>query len=54
MIFKRSSVQQSEDENSFWISYSDILSSLLIIILLITVYAVFELMNTKKKCYRES
>ena len=37
-----------EETGSFWISYSDILSSLLIIILLVTVYAIFELMQTKR------
>lgn len=48
MLFRRKVTPIEEDENSFWISYSDILSSLLIIILLITVYVIFELMQTKK------
>jgi flagellar motor protein MotB len=35
------------DQSSFWITYSDILSSLLIIILLVTIYVIYELMVTK-------
>lgn len=48
MLFRRKIAPIEEDENSFWISYSDILSSLLIIILLVTVYVIFELTQTKK------
>lgn len=47
-MFKKRTLPQEEHDNSFWISYSDILSSLLILILLITVYVIYELMTTKK------
>jgi flagellar motor protein MotB len=47
-MFKKRTLIQEEHDNSFWISYSDILSSLLIIILLVTVYVIYELMATKQ------
>ena len=48
MKFRSKQKQEEGEETSFWISYADILSSLLIIILLITVYVIFELMQTKQ------
>ena len=47
-MFRRRLKLEEHQENSFWISYTDILSSLLIIILLVTAYVVFELMITKQ------
>ena len=47
MLRKRETLEEYQ-ENSFWISYTDILSSLLIVILLVTAFVVFELMNTKQ------
>ena len=37
-----------DEENPFWITYADILSSLLIIILLVMVFVIYELMSTKR------
>lgn len=47
-MFTRRKTSQEGEHNSFWISYSDILSSLLIIILLVTIYVIYELMVTKR------
>lgn len=47
-MFRKRIKSEESQENSFWISYTDILSSLLIIILLVTAYVVFELMTTKQ------
>ena len=47
-MFRKRTKLEEHQENSFWISYTDILSSLLIIILLVTAYVVFELMTTKQ------
>jgi flagellar motor protein MotB len=47
-MFRKRAKLEEHQENSFWISYTDILSSLLIIILLVTAYVVFELMSTKQ------
>jgi flagellar motor protein MotB len=47
-MFRKRKLIEENQENSFWISYTDILSSLLIIILLVTAYVVFELMTTKQ------
>lgn len=48
MLSRKRIPSDDSEHSSFWISYADILSSLLIIILLITVYVIFELMQTKK------
>jgi len=47
MLFSKQKKSDSTVENPFWISYSDILSSLLIIILLVTVFVIYELMSTR-------
>lgn len=47
-MFRKRAISEEYQENSFWISYIDILSSLLIVILLVTAFVVFELMNTKQ------
>ena len=47
-MFRKRATSEEYQENSFWISYIDILSSLLIVILLVTAFVVFELMNTKQ------
>lgn len=47
-MFNKKIKAEEVQENSFWISYTDILSSLLIVILLVTAYVVFELMTTKQ------
>jgi flagellar motor protein MotB len=47
-MFRKRETLEEYQENSFWISYTDILSSLLIVILLVTAFVVFELMNTKQ------
>lgn len=47
-MFKKRVKSEENQETSFWISYTDILSSLLIVILLVTAYVVFELMTTKQ------
>lgn len=47
-MFGRSMPSGKNNQSSFWISYADVLSSLLIIILFITVYVVYELMTTKR------
>jgi flagellar motor protein MotB len=44
--YKKSNYE--EEENPFWITYADILSSLLIIILLVMVFVIYELMSTKR------
>ena len=47
-MFDYKSKNIKSESNSFWISYTDILSSLLIVVLFITVYVIYELMSTKK------
>ena len=47
-MFEKIVHSEKRNPNTFWISYADILSSLLIIILFVTVYVVYELMTTKR------
>lgn len=47
-MFDRNVQVEKSNPSSFWISYADVLSSLLIIILFITVYVIYELMTTKR------
>lgn len=47
-MFDHKNPSIEEEENPFWITYTDILSSLLIIILLVMVFVIYELMSTKR------
>ncbi|MFD2531452.1 OmpA/MotB family protein [Gracilimonas halophila] len=47
-MFDHKNISIEEEENPFWITYADILSSLLIIILLVMVFVIYELMSTKR------
>lgn len=47
-MFDHKKYTSEDEENPFWITYADILSSLLIIILLVMVFVIYELMSTKR------
>jgi len=47
-MFDYKKYSSEDEENPFWITYADILSSLLIIILLVMVFVIYELMSTKR------
>lgn len=47
-MFDHKKYLPEDEENPFWITYADILSSLLIIILLVMVFVIYELMSTKR------
>ena len=47
-MFNQKNPEIQSEDNPFWITYADILSSLLIIILLVMVFVIYELMSTKR------